>query len=81
MSKEDRIITVGDLVDHIGLPDHIQRPFLRCSTCGSETSANKGDYFNLPVDYAFYCCAEPKKLVIKEVRYIELTPETWQKGK
>jgi len=83
MSKENRTITVGDLVDQTGLPPHVMRPFLRCMKCGHEVSANKADYFNSSDTREFICmdCDEPMKLVIKHVSYIEVTPENWQKGK
>ena len=45
------------------------RPILRCFICGSEFSANRGDYFAAHPEYIFECCGEPMTLCIRRVTY------------
>jgi hypothetical protein len=44
---------------------------LYCLECGSEFSANSGDYFMQPDNYVFMCCNEPMILAKKQIDYIE----------
>ena len=53
-----------DLEDQIGAPD--PRPFLYCRKCGSQFSANSGDYFNCPDNYIFKCCKRNMVLAVAE---------------
>ena len=53
---------VKDLKDQILTED---RAILFCTICGSEYSANAGDYWAYPPDYEFTCCGEPMILVNK----------------
>lgn len=60
-------VTVADLKDQVGKPG--PHPNLYCECCGSEYSANAGDYFMHPHDYIFECCDEPMVLAIKHTTY------------
>ena len=60
-------IFAANLKDQTGVPG--PHPILYCEYCGSETSANKGDYFYLTPDYSFVCCEQPMTLAIKRVTY------------
>lgn len=62
-------ITVADLEDQTGTSG---RSILYCECCGSECSANAGDYFMHSGDYMFECCELPMKLVRKSVVYNEV---------
>ena len=69
------MVTVADLQDQTGAsatpgPHSI----LYCQECGSEYSANKGDYWNHPSNYPFYCCGLSMLLVQKKVIYSEVKP-------
>ena len=48
-----------------------ERPLLFCPGCGAEWSAEPGDYWRLPADYAFACtdCNRPLTLVRKRAVY------------
>jgi len=41
-----------------------------CNICGTEGSANSGDYWNTPEEYRFKCCNRTMSLVNKKVRVI-----------
>lgn len=43
-------------------------PFLYCTKCGAEYSANAGDYWNSPDDHKFRCCRRNMVLVVRETR-------------
>lgn len=65
------MITVADLKDQFGTLSS-QRPILKCFQCGNECSAHRGDYFNRPETYPFFCCDFPMKIVIKRTVYEEV---------
>ena len=48
------------------------RPILFCAVCGSENSANSGDYWDWPDDHEFKCCGKPMSLCIKRTVYEEV---------
>ena len=56
-------VTVADLRDQIGTNG--PRPLLYCRRCGSEQSANAGDYFMAPANRIFKCCGVNMVLVTK----------------
>lgn len=58
-------VTVADLKDQICMNG--PRPFLYCSKCGAEYSANAADYWNVPKDHVFKCCKRNMSLVVKRV--------------
>ena len=65
------MITVADLQDQTGKPG--PHPALHCYECGSDYSANRGDYdFNRPLSYPFFCCDHPMVLVVKHTVYEEV---------
>lgn len=66
------MITVHDLKDQTGTPE--PRPFLYCEECGSECSANRGDYFSTPSTFPFFCCNHPMRLVKKIIQYVDVKP-------
>ena len=59
------------------LHDHIVEPqysdvFMLCTLCGTEYSANRGDYFWVyDEDFIFTCedCSEPLQLMTKKTAY------------
>ena len=65
------MITRAQLEDQTGGHGLMHRlpPFLYCQQCGSEASANAGDYWNLPDDHVFMCCGSPMRLVTKKTTY------------
>lgn len=65
-----KVIRVRDLKDQIGAP--YPRPFLHCTVCGAEYSANVGDYFAASPDTVMTCCGEPMLLVRRETRLVEV---------
>ncbi len=47
------------------------RRMLYCRLCGTENSADRGDYWNVPLDHEFICeCGYPMEIVVKRVRYV-----------
>lgn len=66
------MVRVKDLKDQVGQPSHLPRPFLYCRKCGSEYSANAGDYFLAAPQTIMKCCGIPNILVTKQTRYIEV---------
>jgi hypothetical protein len=62
-----KMIRVSDLHDQTRYNG--PRSILRCSVCGTEASANKGDYFQLPETHVFRCCNMPMARVVKETRW------------
>lgn len=70
MSKQVR---VQDLQDQIGYNG--PRAILRCSVCGSEASANRGDYFMLPGNHVFRCCDLPMAKVVKSTVFKHVGPD------
>ena len=68
------MVRVRDLRDQISAsPYHGSTPLLYCYGCGSEFSANSGDYFMASPDHVFMCCGMEMELVTKEVTYIPIT--------
>lgn len=70
-------IKVSDLKDQLRsktrLPGNVRPfPFLYCDICGTENSANAGDYWNSNPDTVFTCCDIPMRLVRKVVQYIDV---------
>jgi len=61
------MVRVKDLKDQIGTSG--ARPVLYCVVCGSEYSANRGDYFNCSSDRILACCKRPLQLVVKHTIY------------
>lgn len=59
-------VYIRDLADQIMLPndDKRRKEYLRCSECGAEYSASKGDYWNLDSDQKMRCSSghEPTDL-------------------
>ncbi len=68
------MITVADLKEQTDTPE--PRPVLHCFACGEDFSANKGDYFNRPETYPFFCCDKPMELATKRVVYEPVPPST-----
>lgn len=68
VSPKTRRVTVGDLSNQIGTLE--PRPLLYCSRCGSEISANKGDYFMASDSDVFRCCGRLMRLVFKRTIYV-----------
>jgi hypothetical protein len=64
-------ITVADLKDQINSRDR-NHPVLHCQECGSQFSANRGDYFMHPLTYPFFHCDRPMRLVRVETRMVEI---------
>jgi len=64
------MVEVKDLKDQIGMKG--SRPFLYCSKCGAEYSANSGDYFMSSPEHVFTCCKRKMVLVTKQVTYKEV---------
>ena len=62
-------VRVSDLKDQLGMP--FPRPMLYCVECGTEYSANKGDYFAASPDHIFRHCGKPMRLVVKHEVYEE----------
>jgi hypothetical protein len=60
-------VRVRDLQDQTGYNG--PRSILRCSCCGAEYSANKGDYFAASPDHVFMCCDFPMARVVKSTVY------------
>ena len=54
-------------------------PFLYCSICDHESSANAGDYWHLPDDHEFWHCHFPMELVTRGVRYVPWSKEEQSK--
>lgn len=46
------------------------RSFMYCVICGRESSANAGDYWDLPDEYEFLCCDAIMQIVTKETIYV-----------
>jgi hypothetical protein len=67
------MIKVSDLKDQIGTPG--PHPFLYCQECGSQFSANKGDYFMHPSDHVFTCCGENLNLMTSRMVYSPWPPK------
>ena len=63
-------VKVSDLKDQVGKPS--PHPILYCKVCGSEYSANAGDYFNHPSTHVFKCCRRNMVLVNKTTTYLEV---------
>jgi hypothetical protein len=63
-------IKVSDLKNQTAVPG--PHPSLYCDCCGSQYSANKGDYFNHPEDYTFTCCGENMRLVKKITTFVDV---------
>lgn len=63
---------VRDLSNQIGTP--YPRPFLYCSKCAAENSANHSDYFQLSPDHVFKCCRRNMLLVIRTQVLREVKP-------
>jgi hypothetical protein len=49
-------------------------PFLYCSLCFGEYSANRGDYFAAKPETVMRCCGRPLRLVRRDSRLIEVQP-------
>ncbi len=64
------MVTSKDLKDQI--LHHEDKSMLLCTVCGSEYSANKGDYWDTPDNHVFKCCHKPMRLVIKTTNYKEV---------
>ena len=62
------MVRVKDLKDQIGTNG--PRPFLYCSKCGAEYSANGADYFMARPEHVFTCCKRKMVLVTEQVTYI-----------
>lgn len=66
-------VRVSDLKDQTGLS--YPRPFLLCTICGKESSANRDDYFAAPMPGSiFTCCNVPMELVTRRVQFIPAMP-------
>jgi len=53
------------------LSDEVLNPtgrFMFCSECGSEYSANKGDYFQYSEDFEFKCCGKTMEICVRQTR-------------
>ena len=61
-----RRITVGDLKDGQAYG------MLLCPKCGSEFSADRGDYWHMPLHHVMKCCNVNSRLVRKETRYVNV---------
>jgi len=61
------MVRVKDLKDQIGTSG--VRPVLYCVVCGSEYSANRGDYFSCSPDHVLTCCEQPLQLAVKHTVY------------
>jgi hypothetical protein len=66
----DKMIRIRELKDQIGAP--YPRPLLICHSCGSEFSANRGDYFAANLETVLTCCGKPLSLAVKKVVYREV---------
>ena len=60
-------VRVKDLKDQIGTTG--SRAFLRCFACGTESSANSGDYFAVNPEHVFRCCNRNMRLVTQQTVY------------
>jgi hypothetical protein len=63
-------VKVKNLKEQIGTLE--PRPFLYCSICGAEYSANAGDYWTANPEHIFICCDEPILLMTTPVEYREV---------
>jgi len=70
------VIRTKDLRDQIVIDG--AEEILYCSVCGSEYSANLGDYFMRDPDEVFVCCGKPMQLVTKKVVYTLIDKETFE---
>ena len=64
-------VTMADL-RRVGSDGTSSQGFLYCPKCGAECSANPGDYWSFPDDYAFLCVDGPMVLVRRESTLVEL---------
>lgn len=48
------------------------RAIMYCYICGSEYSADSGDYYNIDDEYVFRCCEIPCELVEKNTIFKRL---------
>ncbi len=64
-----RLATKANLVDQTGMA---VRSVMRCSVCGEEFSANRGDYFMVPEDHVFKHHEQPMFLVVPSRRFRHL---------
>jgi hypothetical protein len=55
-----------------GILDKSWNAIMYCPDCGSEYSANSGDYWNVPKNYRFKCCDKTMKLIVKKTIFTEL---------
>lgn len=60
------MVKVKDLPNFVG-SNVYPKPFLHCSECFAEYSANRHDYFLHPDEHAFTCCGEPMRLMTKRI--------------
>ena len=68
--KGDKMVKVSDLKDQIGTSGI--RPILHCKVCGTNFSADVGDYWLVPKDHIFTCCGVPMILATKRTVYNEV---------
>lgn len=52
-----------------------RHPMLYCEDCGQTSSANPGDYWDLPKSHVFMCCEQPMRLVNRLTVYQDVSPE------
>ena len=57
-------VRVADLQDQTGKPG--PHAVLHCYECGSDYSANRGDYFMVSGDHVFSCCGEPMTHAVRQ---------------
>lgn len=58
------IAKLSNLTDQIDMDEQNIKEFMFCLTCGSESSANLGDYFMIDdPNYVFKCCGQPMEIV------------------
>ena len=54
--------------------NNLDRRLMKCPRCGTENSANAGDYWDYPEDHVFLCghCKTPMHLVTNHTVYQEV---------
>ena len=51
-----------------------------CNVCGSECSANAGDYWNYPDNHVFTCCGKVMSIVTKHIVYRDVVYQDVTQG-
>jgi hypothetical protein len=73
MSKLIRVQDLPNPADRMIGNVYHKGPFLCCTSCGGEYSANRGDYFAAKPDLVLRCCGVPMRLVKRDSHLVEVT--------